>query len=668
MVAPTRRLLANAIRALSMDAVQKANSGHPGCPMGMADIAEVLWNDYLKHSPSHPEWPNRDRFVLSNGHGSMLLYSLLHLSGYDLSMHDIMQFRQLSSKTPGHPECGHTPGVETTTGPLGQGLANAVGMALAERSLALSFNRENFPIIDHWTYAFVGDGCLMEGISHEACSLAGTLGLGKLIAFWDDNGISIDGPVKTWFNEDTPARFEAYGWQVIRHVDGHNAEAIQSAIDEARANTTQPTLICCRTVIGYGAPNLQGKEKCHGSPLGEGEITAARETLGWHYPPFMIPEEIKSSWDAREKGQAQVASWNELLTQYTEKHPQLAKELTRRFEKRLPLNWNEHLQTLLKDTQAQAKAVATRKASQQVLESIGELLPELLGGSADLTDSNLTAWGGSKVITHDKPQGNYLHYGVREFGMAAIMNGMALYGGIIPYGGTFLTFLDYMRNAVRMAALMKQRAIFVFSHDSIGLGEDGPTHQPIEHLTMLRATPGVHNWRPCDATETVVAWQKAIERKDGPTTLILTRQSVPPQARNEDTLEKIEKGGYILVGCDKTPDVILIGTGSEVALCVDAAKRCQAQGIQVQVVSLPCCEVFNGQDKAYQESVLPSTVQKRIAIEAGATLGWHRYVGSQGRIIGIDRYGESAPADQIYKALGLTVESIVKAVNEMTSQ
>lgn len=666
-MAPSRRLLANAIRALSMDAVQKANSGHPGCPMGMADIAEVLWNDYLKHSPSEPHWPNRDRFVLSNGHGSMLIYSLLHLSGYDLSIHDLMQFRQLHSKTPGHPEYGHTVGVETTTGPLGQGLANAVGMAIAERTLGLTYNKENFPIIDHWTYVFAGDGCLMEGISHEACSLAGTLGLGKLIVFWDDNGISIDGPVKTWFNEDTAARFEAYGWQVIRHVDGHQAQAVQAAIDEARANTTQPTLICCRTTIGFGAPNLQGKEKCHGSPLGETEVNAARENLGWSYPPFVIPEEIKSQWDARQKGKANFDSWQALFNQYAEKYPQLAKELTRRFEKKLPDNWSHHIQTLLKNTQAQSKAIATRKASQLVLESIGELLPELLGGSADLTDSNLTAWGGSKVITHDHPMGNYIHYGVREFGMAAIMNGMALYGGLIPYGGTFLTFLDYMRNAVRMAALMKQRAIFVFSHDSIGLGEDGPTHQPIEHLTMLRATPGVHNWRPCDATETVVAWQKAIERKDGPTTLILTRQSVPPQERSEQALAEIEKGGYILVGCERTPDVILIATGSEVALCVEAAKRCKTQGIQAQVVSLPCWEVFNAQDKAYQERVLPSQVSARIAIEAGATLGWHQYVGPQGRIIGIDRYGESAPAEQIYQALGLTVEAMVKAIQELTN-
>ncbi len=667
MVAPTRRQLANAIRALSMDAVQKANSGHPGAPMGMADIAQVLWQDYLKHNPQNPNWANRDRFVLSNGHGSMLLYSLLHLSGYDVSIEDLRAFRQLHSKTPGHPEFGITPGVETTTGPLGQGIGNAVGMAIAQRTLAATFNREGFPIIDHYTYVFLGDGCLMEGVSHEVCSFAGTLGLGKLIAFWDDNGISIDGPVKKWFNDDTPKRFESYGWQVIRNVDGHDPVAISTAIDEARANTTQPTLICCRTIIGYGAPNLQGKEKCHGAALGETEVAATRETLGWHYPPFVLPEEIKQAWDNQEKGIAQNEAWNSLFKQYQEKYPELAKELNRRLQAKMPAIFETHIDNLIKETQQQNKTLATRKASQLVLESIGELLPELLGGSADLSESNLTIWGGSKVITHDVAQGNYLHYGVREFGMATIMNGMALYGGFIPYGGTFLTFLDYMRNALRLAALMKQRSLFVFSHDSIGLGEDGPTHQPIEHLTMLRATPGVHNWRPCDATETVVAWQKALEYKDGPSTLILTRQNVPGIARDEQTRMNIQKGGYIIQACKGTPKVILISTGSEVSLCLQAAKEFADKNIAIQVVSLPCWEVFASQDLAYQESVLPTNVSARIAVEAAASLCWHKFVGSKGKIIAIDSYGESAPASDIYKAKGITVENIVKTINEVLS-
>ncbi len=667
MVAPNRRQLANVIRALSMDAVQKANSGHPGAPMGMADIAQVLWQDYLRHNPTSPEWPNRDRFILSNGHGSMLLYSLLHLTGYALTIDDLRAFRQLHSKTPGHPEFGITPGVETTTGPLGQGIGNAVGMAIAERVLGATFNREGFPIVDHWTYVFLGDGCLMEGISHEVCSLAGTLGLGKLIAFWDDNGISIDGPVKRWFSDDTPKRFESYGWQVIKDVDGHDAHSVQKAIDEARKNTTQPTLICCKTTIGFGAPNLQGKEKCHGAALGETEVAATREALGWPYPPFVVPDELKQAWDAREKGAALQHAWEALFEQYAAKYPQLAKELKRRFAKALPDNWQEHMSALLAQTQQQSKTLATRKASQLVLESMGELLPELLGGSADLTESNLTAWGGSKVITHENAQGNYIHYGVREFGMAAMMNGMALYGGFIPYGGTFLTFLDYMRNAVRLAALMQQRTIFVFSHDSIGLGEDGPTHQPIEHLTMLRATPGLHTWRPCDAVETIVAWQAAIERKDGPTTLCLTRQAVSAQPRTPSQLIDIQKGGYVLLTCEGTPQVILISTGSEVELCVQAAKSFQDKGVAIQVVSLPCCEVFDKQDMAYRDSVLAPNVKMRLAVEAGASLGWHKYVGEQGRIIGIDRYGESAPAAEVYAALGITVEHIVKTINDMVS-
>lgn len=668
MVALSRRQLANAIRALSMDAVQKANSGHPGAPMGMADIAEVVWNDYLRHNPRDPNWLNRDRFVLSNGHGSMLLYSLLHLSGYDLSIEDLQQFRQLHSKTPGHPEHGYTPGVETTTGPLGQGFANAVGMALAERALATTYNRENFPIIDNYTYVFLGDGCLMEGISHEAASFAGTQGLGKLIALWDDNGISIDGPVQPWFSDDTAKRFESYGWQVIKAVDGHDPQAIKAAMDVARANKNQPTLICCRTIIGFGSPNLQGKEKCHGAALGEKEVAASRESLGWSYPPFVIPADIKDAWDATQRGATQQAAWQTLFNQYQEKHPQLATELMRRLQKKLPANWQAHAASLLNQTQEQAKSLATRKASQLVLESIGELLPELLGGSADLTDSNLTAWGGSKVITNTQPGGNYLHYGVREFGMAAMMNGMALYGGFIPYGGTFLTFVDYARNAVRMAALMKQRSIFVFTHDSIGLGEDGPTHQPIEHITMLRATPQLHNWRPCDATETVAAWNAAIERLDGPTTLILTRQAVKPQPRTPEQLRAIAKGGYILQATATTPDAILLSTGSEVELCMEAAKRCLTHNIHVQVVSLPCFEAFREQDEAYQEQVLPKAIQTRVAVEAGATMSWHQYVGPNGRIIGIDRFGESAPADKIYAALGITVENIENTIMELVKK
>lgn len=662
MALPSRRQLANAIRALSMDAVQKANSGHPGCPMGMADIAEVLWNDYLRHNPLNPQWANRDRFILSNGHGSMLLYALLHLSGYALTMEDIRQFRQLHSKTPGHPENYLTPGVETTTGPLGQGLANAVGMALAERTLGATFNRDGFPIVDHWTYVFVGDGCLMEGISHEAASLAGTLGLGKLIVFWDDNGISIDGPVHNWFSDDTPTRFESYGWQVIRGVDGHDAVAVKQAIDTARANTTQPTLIACRTVIGFGAPNLQGKEKCHGAALGENEVAAARENLGWYDPPFVIPEAIQKAWNQQERGKNQEVAWEALLAQYEASYPALAKEWRRRVAGELPVEWSAQVARLIHQMQSETKPLATRKASQMALASLGEYLPEMLGGSADLTESNLTAWGGSKVITHAQSAGNYIHYGVREFGMAAIMNGMALYGGLIPYGGTFLTFLDYARNAVRMAALMKLRSIFVFTHDSIGLGEDGPTHQPIEHLTMLRATPNMQSWRPCDATETAVAWQHAIERRDGPTALILTRQNVPAQIRDPAMVQNIAKGGYILMASEGEPQVIVISTGSEVALCMEAAKACVQSGIRVQVVSLPCWEIFEQQDLAYREAVLPTRIEKRLAVEAGSTLGWHRYVGTKGAIVGIDRFGESAPAVAVYEAVGLTVHNIIKHI------
>lgn len=665
MVAPSRRQLANAIRALSMDAVQKANSGHPGAPMGMADIAEVLWNDYLKHNPANPNWANRDRFVLSNGHASMLLYSLLHLTGYDVSIEDLRQFRQLHSKTPGHPEWGITAGVETTTGPLGQGLANAVGMALAQRTLAQTFNRDGFPIIDNTTYVFAGDGCLMEGISHEACSLAGTLGLDKLIVIWDQNGISIDGPVHTWFGEDTALRFESYGWHVIRHVDGHDAIAIKKALDEARGVKQKPVLICCKTTIGFGAPNKQGKENCHGSPLGDSEITAVRENLTWPYPPFVVPEEINRAWNAREKGQAQEQTWQTLFASYEKQHPHLAAEFKRRFNKQLPAAFNEKIAELLLNEKALEKPVATRKASHIVLDNIGELLPEMLGGSADLTESNLTAWGGSKVITHKNTAGNYIHYGVREFAMAAMMNGMALYGALIPYGGTFLTFLDYMRNAVRLSALMHQRSIFVFTHDSIGLGEDGPTHQPIEHLTMLRATPELHTWRPCDFQETVVAWQAAIARENGPTALVLTRQAVPHQNRTATMLENVSKGAYIIRPAQGTPQVVLLSTGSEVSLCIDAAIAAEKLGIAVQVVSMPCWEVFAQTSKDYQESVLPKHIKARIAVEAGSTLCWHKFVGDEGKIIGIDRFGESAPYTEIYKAFGLTTEHVLEEIKKL---
>lgn len=669
MASHSRRHLANAIRALSMDAVQKANSGHPGCPMGMADIAEVLWNDFLSHNPNDPNWLNRDRFVLSNGHGSMLLYALLYLTGYqDMTIEEIKQFRQLHSKTPGHPEYGYAPGVETTTGPLGQGFANAVGMALAERTLSQTFNQPNFPVIDHFTYVFMGDGCLMEGISHEAASLAGTLGLGKLIAFWDDNGISIDGPVDKWFTDDTPMRFEAYHWHVIRGVDGHDANAVKAAIEKARSQTDKPTLICCRTTIGFGAPNLQGKEKCHGAPLGEDEIALARQTLNWSHEPFVIPDDVKSAWDASTAGQQRQEAWQNLFEAYTKAHPSLAAELKRRLKGQFPENWSTESSKLINESQSAMQSMATRKASKMVLDSVSGMLPELFGGSADLTGSNLTAAKDAVPVTHDHLSGNYCYYGVREFGMAAIMNGIALYGGFIPFGGTFLTFLDYMRNAVRMAGIMKQRSILVFTHDSIGLGEDGPTHQPVEHLTMLRATPNVHTWRPCDTTETVVAWQAAIERQNGPTCLVLTRQTVPHQQRDAKMLANMARGGYVIYPCDGTPTLILLATGSEVSLCVDAAKKLQAKGERVQVVSLPCWEVFLAQEQSYQEQVLPSSVTARIAVEAGATLCWHRFVGPQGRIIGMDCYGESAKASDLFNHFGFTVENIVKTATNVLNK
>lgn len=660
---PTRQQLANAIRALSMDAVQKANSGHPGMPMGMADIAEVLWNDFFRHNPKNPSWANRDRFVLSNGHGSMLQYSLLHLSGYQLTIEDLKNFRQLHSKTPGHPELGYTPGVETTTGPLGQGLANAVGMALAERILAAQFNRENHSIIDHYTYVFLGDGCLMEGISHEVCSLAGTLKLGKLIAFWDDNGISIDGKVTGWFTDDTPKRFAAYQWHVIPDVDGHNPEAIQQAIIAAQAITDKPTLICCKTQIGYGAPNLAGHEKVHGAPLGEQEITAAREQLNWPHPPFAIPTDIYAAWDASTKGQQWEHDWQTRFNAYCTAYPELAKELLRRLKGELPEYWEDTALSLIHSEQAQNNSIATRKASQNCIEAFGSIVPELLGGSADLTHSNLTNWSGSKSVTGEDPNGNYISYGVREFGMAAIMNGIAAHGGFIPYGGTFLTFADYSRNAIRMAALMKKRVIHIFTHDSIGLGEDGPTHQPIEHISMLRLTPNVSVWRPCDAVETTVAWQAAINRTTGPTCLLLSRQNLRHQQRNFETLLTIKRGGYILKDCEDTPEIIIIATGSEVGIAMAVAAELEASGKPcVRVVSMPSTDVFAQQETSYQEMVIPKHIKRRIAIEAAASDLWYKYVGQAGIIIGLDRYGESAPANALYDYFGFTVDKIVAKI------
>ncbi len=662
---PDRRELANAIRALSMDAVQKAKSGHPGAPMGMADIAEVLWNDFLKHNPNNPQWWDRDRFVLSNGHGSMLIYSLLHLSGYDLGMEDIKNFRQLHSKTPGHPEYGYTPGVETTTGPLGQGITNAVGMALAEKVLAAQFNRDGHHVIDHYTYVFLGDGCLMEGVSHEACSLAGTLGLGKLIAFWDDNGISIDGHVDGWFTDDTPARFEAYGWHVVRNVDGHDPEAIAKAIREARSVNDKPSLICCKTVIGYGAPNLCGSHDCHGAPLGEDEVAATRENLGWKYPPFEIPDEIYAGWDAREKGAKAEAAWNEKFAAYKAAHPDLAAELERRMKGEFPADWAEKARGVIAEMAARNDKMATRKASQAAINAYAPLLPEMLGGSADLTGSNNTDWKGSVSITNTVADGNYIHYGVREFGMAAMMNGMALHGGFIPYGGTFLVFSDYARNALRMSALMKLRTIYVFTHDSIGLGEDGPTHQPVEHVASLRLMPNMSLWRPCDLVETAVAWKAALERSDGPTSLVLTRQNLEPQSRTEAQVADIARGGYVLRDCEGTPELILIATGSEVALAVGAAEVLAGEGRKVRVVSMPSTDVFDAQDAAYRDQVLPPAVTARVAVEAGVTDFWRKYVGLDGRVVGIDRFGESAPASDLFKHFGFTVDNVVKVAKEI---
>ena len=661
----SRKQLANAIRALSMDAVQKAKSGHPGAPMGMADIAEVLWRDFLKHNPQDPQWANRDRFVLSNGHGSMLLYSLLHLSGYDLSIDDLKQFRQLHSRTPGHPEYGYAPGVETTTGPLGQGITNAVGMAIAEKSLAAQFNQPGHNIIDHYTYAFLGDGCLMEGISHEACSLAGTLGLGKLIAFWDDNGISIDGHVEGWFTDNTPARFEAYGWHVIAGVDGHDSVAVAAAIQAAQAETAKPTLICCKTIIGYGSPNKSGSHDCHGAPLGDAEIAASREFLQWPHAPFEVPADVYEAWDGKAKGQQQQQSWNEQFAAYAAAHPALAAELKRRLSGELPANWKADSDAYIAKLQAAPATIASRKASQNALNAYGPLLPELLGGSADLAGSNLTIWSGSKGISAADASGNYLYYGVREFGMSAIMNGIALHGGFVPYGATFLMFMEYARNAVRMAALMKQRVIFVYTHDSIGLGEDGPTHQPVEQLASLRVTPNLMNWRPCDQVESAVAWQAAIERTEGPTSLIFTRQNLAQQSRTAEQLALIRRGGYVLKDCAGTPDLIIIATGSEVELAVQAAATVSEKGHKVRVVSMPSTDVFDAQDLAYREAVLPSNVTKRIAVEACIVDSWYKYVGLNGKIIGMTSFGESAPAEQLFEYFGITTSAVIEAAEQL---
>lgn len=657
---PSRQELANAIRALAMDAVQKARSGHPGMPMGMADIAEVLWNDFLRHNPENPKWPNRDRFILSNGHGSMLQYALLHLSGYALSMDDLKAFRQLHSKTPGHPEYHDTPGVETTTGPLGQGLANGVGMAIAEKLLATHFNRPGYSLVDHYTYVFAGDGCLMEGISHEVCSFAGTLGLGKLIVFYDDNGISIDGHIGWWFNENVAERFQAYHWHVIK-VDGHDPEAIKAAITEARNVQDKPSIICCKTIIGHGAPTLAGTEACHGAPLGDQEIKKAREYLGWTSAPFEIPDAIYAGWNACEKGQLHENAWHALFSAYANEYPILAEEFSRRLQARLPETWSMTVQAHINKVQEQKASPATRKASQDTLNAYAPILPELLGGSADLTGSNNTDWSGYHPIHHENFSGNYLHYGVREFGMSAIMTGMTLHGGFIPYGGTFLVFSDYARNAVRLAALMKQRVIYVYSHDSIGLGEDGPTHQPIEHAAALRMIPNLHVWRPADALETAIAWQLAIERQDGPAALLLSRQNLPYCKERQAATEDIRRGAYILFETqpNQTPELIFIATGSEVQIALDAANYLMEKGHAIRVVSMPCCDLFNRQPRDYQERILPPQIKHRIAIEAAVSTYWYRYVGLDGKILGIDRFGLSAPAADVFRDFNLTAEAAI---------
>ena len=662
---PSRQELANAVRALSMDAVEAANSGHPGMPMGMADIAEVLWNDFLAHNPADPAWFNRDRFVVSNGHGSMLLYSLLHLTGYDVPLEQLRNFRQLHSMTPGHPEYGDTPGVETTTGPLGQGLANAVGMAIAEKILAARYNRPDFDVIDHRTWVFLGDGCLMEGISHEACSLAGTLGLGKLVAFWDDNGISIDGEVEGWFTDDTPARFRAYGWHVIEAVDGHDAEKVRSAIEEAVSQSGRPTLICCRTVIGRGAPNKQGTEAAHGAALGAGEVAAARENLGWSHPPFEIPDDIRQAWDTREQGRQRQADWDALFARYREAHPEAAGELQRRIRGELPAEWADAARALIRETDQAADKVATRKASQKALDTFGPLLPELVGGSADLAGSNGTLWSGARALGPGQADANYIFFGVREFAMSAIVNGMALHGGFIPYGATFLVFSDYARNAVRMSALMGVGSIFVYTHDSIGLGEDGPTHQPVEHLASLRMIPNLHVWRPCDAVESMVSWQAAVERRDGPDVLVFSRQGLPHQPRDAEAIEGIRRGGYVLRDCEGMPQALIIATGSEVATAVAAAEQLEADGTRVRVVSMPCTRVFDEQDANWRDQVLPPEVTARVAVEAGVSDFWYRYVGTRGRIVGMDSFGASAPAGDLFEHFGFSVDNVVRAVKSV---
>lgn len=656
---PARSDLANAIRALSMDAVQKAKSGHPGAPMGMADIAEVLWRDYLKHNPEDPNWFDRDRFILSNGHGSMLLYSLLHLSGYDLSIDDLKNFRQMHSKTPGHPEYGYAPGVETTTGPLGQGIANGVGMALAEKVLAAQFNRDGHDIVDHNTYVFMGDGCMMEGVSHEACSLAGTLGLGKLVAFYDDNGISIDGEVEGWFTDDTVKRFESYGWQVIPRVNGHDPEEIIQAIETARAESDKPTLICCKTIIGFGSPNKEGKEDCHGAPLGDDEIKLTRERLGWNHGPFEIPADVQEAWDGKPKGRTAQQAWNDKFAAYKAAHPELAAEYERRMNGDLPAEFDKIADDFINEVAAKAEKIASRKASQNAIEAYASKVPELFGGSADLAGSNLTLWSGAKGVTAQDASGNYCFYGVREFGMSAMMNGIQLHGGLRPYGATFLMFMEYARNAVRMAALMKQPAIFVYTHDSIGLGEDGPTHQPVEQIASMRATPNLTTWRPCDAVESAVAWKIAIKRTDGPAAMAFSRQGLTPMDRTPEQIANIEKGGYTLVDCDGKPEAIIIATGSEVELAVEGAKQLTAAGKKVRVVSMPSVDAFEAQTAEYRESVLPSDVRARVVVEAGIGDGWYRYIGLDGDFVGMSTFGESAPAGDLYKHFGITVEAVV---------
>ena len=661
----TRQHAANAIRALSMDAVQKANTGHPGAPMGMADIAEVLWTGYLKYNPANPDWADRDRFVLSNGHGSMLIYSLLHLTGFDLSIDDIKDFRQLHSKTPGHPEYGYTPGVETTTGPLGQGLANAVGMAVAEKLMAARFNKEGHRVVDHRTWCFVGDGCLMEGISHEACSLAGTLGLGKLNVVYDDNGISIDGEIEGWFTDDTPARFEAYGWHVVRDVDGHDPDAVAAAFDEAVGETSRPTLICCKTTIGKGSPNKEGTESCHGAPLGADEIALTREALGWGHDPFIVPDDVYAHWDASTSGAESEAAWQSLFDAYKRDCPELAEEFQRRMAGELPADFLSGVDDFIAQCVANESDVASRKASQQAIAAIAPTLPELLGGSADLAGSNLTLWPGATGADASDAEGNYIYYGVREFAMAAMMNGIALHGGFIPYGGTFLIFMEYARNAVRMAALMKQRAIYVFTHDSVGLGEDGPTHQPVEQLTAMRSTPNLDTWRPCDAVESAIAWKQAILRSDGPSALVFSRQTLPHQVGAAERVSDVTRGAYILREEQGELEAVIIATGSEVALAIEAAEKLAAAGRGVRVVSMPCAEVFQRQDVEYRESVLPSHLLARVAVEASHQDWWYKYVGLDGRVVGMNSFGESAPGPVLMKEFGFTVDNVIEAVEDV---